>query len=85
MRSGFTLVETALTLVVAGLLLGIALPRFGALKQGVTVERAALHIAAAHRRARNTASIAAGTPKGKGTGKCTGLQPRGPGIGRLYC
>jgi hypothetical protein len=25
-----------------------------------------------------TASIAAGTPKGKGAGKCTGLQPQGP-------
>jgi Tfp pilus assembly protein FimT len=57
MRYGYTLVETALTLVVAGLLLGIALPRLGALKQGVTVERAALNIAAAHRRARTTAII----------------------------
>jgi prepilin-type N-terminal cleavage/methylation domain-containing protein len=57
MRSGFTLVETALTLAVAGLLLGIALPRFSALKQGVTIERAAQSIAAAHRRARTTAIV----------------------------
>jgi len=57
MKYGFTLVETALTLAVAGLLLGIALPRFTALKQGVTVERAAQNIAAAHRRARTTAIV----------------------------
>jgi len=57
MKHGFTLVETALTLAVTGLLLGIALPRFSALKQGVTVERAAQNIAAAHRRARTTAIV----------------------------
>ena len=57
MKYGFTLVETALTLAVAGLLLGIALPRFTALKQGVAVERAALNIAAAHRRARTSAIV----------------------------
>jgi type IV fimbrial biogenesis protein FimT len=61
MKYGFTLVETALTLAVAGLLLGIALPRFSALKQGVTVEQAAQNIAAAHRRAR-TAAIVHGRP-----------------------
>jgi prepilin-type N-terminal cleavage/methylation domain-containing protein len=61
MNRGFTLVEMALTLAVAGLLLGIALPRFTALKQGVIVERAAQNIAAAHRRARATA-IAYGRP-----------------------
>jgi prepilin-type N-terminal cleavage/methylation domain-containing protein len=57
MKHGFTLVETALTLAVAGLLLGIALPRFSALKEGVTVEQAAQNIAAAHRRARTTAIV----------------------------
>lgn len=57
MKNGFTLVETALALVVAGLLLGIALPRLSALKQGVTVEGAAQNIAAAHRRARTTAIV----------------------------
>ncbi len=61
MRSGFTLVETVLALAVAGLLLGIALPSFTALKQGVTVERAAQHIVAAHRRAR-AAAIVHGQP-----------------------
>jgi prepilin-type N-terminal cleavage/methylation domain-containing protein len=61
MKFGFTLVETALALAVAGLLLGIALPRFTALKQGVAVERAAQSIAAAHRRAR-TISIMYGRP-----------------------
>jgi len=57
MRWGFTLVEAALTLAVAGLLLGIAVPRFTALKQGVSVEQAAYDIAAAHRRARTTAIV----------------------------
>jgi prepilin-type N-terminal cleavage/methylation domain-containing protein len=52
MRRGFTLIEAALTLAVAGLLLGIALPPLSALKRGVVVERAAQNIAAAHRRAR---------------------------------
>jgi type IV fimbrial biogenesis protein FimT len=61
MKFGFTLVETALTLAVVGLLLGIALPGFTALKQGVTIERAAQNIAAAHRRAR-TAAIVHGRP-----------------------
>lgn len=57
MKYGFTLVETALTLAVVGLLLGIALPRLSALKQGITVERAAQNIVAAHRRARTTAIV----------------------------
>ena len=57
MKSGFTLIETALALAVAGLLLGIALPHFSGLKQGVSVERAAQNIAAAHRRARTLAIV----------------------------
>ncbi|MGH7580737.1 MAG: GspH/FimT family pseudopilin [Gemmatimonadales bacterium] len=61
MKSGFTLVETALALAVAGLLLAIALPSFTALKQGVAVERAAQNIVAAHRRAR-AAAIVHGRP-----------------------
>ena len=61
MKNGFTLVETVLALAVTALLLGIALPRFSALKQGVTVERAAQRIVAAHRRAR-TSAIMHGRP-----------------------
>jgi type IV fimbrial biogenesis protein FimT len=61
MKSGITLLEVALTLAVAGLLLGIALPSFSALKQGARVESAAQNIAAAHRRAR-TAAIVYGQP-----------------------
>ena len=57
MKYGFTLLEVALALAVAGLLLGIALPSFSALKQGVRVEAAAQSIAAAHRRARTTAIV----------------------------
>jgi prepilin-type N-terminal cleavage/methylation domain-containing protein len=55
MKYGFTLVETVLALAVAGLLMGIALPSFSALKQGARVEAAAQDIAAAHRRARTVA------------------------------
>ena len=61
MKSGFTLVETMLSLAVAALLLGIAFPSLGALKQGVRVENAAQNIASAHRRAR-VAAIALGKP-----------------------
>ena len=61
MKHGFTLLETALTLAVASLLLGIALPAVTALKQGVSVERSAQELAAAHRRAR-AAAIAGGRP-----------------------
>lgn len=61
MKSGFTLVEVALALAVAGLLLGIALPVFTALKQGVQVDSAAQSIVAAHRRAR-AAAILHGRP-----------------------
>jgi prepilin-type N-terminal cleavage/methylation domain-containing protein len=61
MKSGFTLLEVALTLVIAGLLLGIALPRFGALKQEVVIEQAAQTLVAAHRRAR-TLAVASGQP-----------------------
>jgi prepilin-type N-terminal cleavage/methylation domain-containing protein len=55
MKSGFTLPEVALTFVVAGLLLGIALPRFTALKQEVAIEQAAQSLVSAHRRARTLA------------------------------
>lgn len=57
MRSGFTLPEVALTLAVAGLLLGIALPKFTAVKQEVAVEQAAQSIVSAHRRARTLAIV----------------------------
>ena len=61
MKSGFTLPEVALALVIASLLLGIALPRFTALKQEVVIEQAAQALVAAHRRAR-TLAVASGHP-----------------------
>ena len=61
MKSGFTLPEVALALVVAGLLLAIALPKFTALKQEVALEQAAQSLVAAHRRAR-TLAITHGHP-----------------------
>ena len=61
MKHGFTLAELALAMVIAGLLLGIALPRFAAVKQEVAVEHAAQSLVSAHRRARMIA-IARGYP-----------------------
>jgi prepilin-type N-terminal cleavage/methylation domain-containing protein len=61
MKSGFTLPEVALAVVIAGLLLGIALPRFTALKQEVAVEHAAQALVSAHRRAR-TLAVTRGHP-----------------------
>lgn len=57
MRHGHTLIETLLSLAVLGLLLGIALPRFGAVKDRLAVNDEAGRIAAAHRRARITAIL----------------------------
>ena len=61
MKSGYTLPEVALALVIAGLLLGIALPRLTALKQEVAIEQAAQALVSAHRRAR-TLAVASGHP-----------------------
>jgi prepilin-type N-terminal cleavage/methylation domain-containing protein len=61
MKSGFTLPEVALVLIIAALLLGIALPRFTALKQEVAVEQTAQFLVSAHRRAR-TLAITRGHP-----------------------
>ncbi len=52
MRRGATLLELALALAIMGLLLGIALPRLARVTDGLAVDRAALDIIAAHRRAR---------------------------------
>lgn len=52
MRRGFTLLELALVLSIAGLILGIALPRLGTLLDSITVDQAAHEIVSAHQRAR---------------------------------
>jgi prepilin-type N-terminal cleavage/methylation domain-containing protein len=57
MRHGHTLIELALALAVAGLALGIALPRVSAIQDGLEVERAAREVATAHRRARIAAIL----------------------------
>jgi prepilin-type N-terminal cleavage/methylation domain-containing protein len=57
MRRGFTLLELLLALAVAGLLFGIALPRFGLFRDQLAVGEEAGRIAAAHRRARITAIL----------------------------
>lgn len=57
MRRGTTLVEILLSLVLLSLLLGIALPRFAAMRDQLAVGAEAGRIAAAHRRARITAIL----------------------------
>jgi len=52
MRRGFTLLEVLVTLSIAGLILGLALPRLGDMLDRVAVTSAAGEIAAAHSRAR---------------------------------
>ena len=50
-RRGFTLVETALVVVVMGLMLAIAAPRFTAMRAGFTIDTAAYQVAGDLRRA----------------------------------
>ncbi|MBA3498694.1 MAG: GspH/FimT family pseudopilin [Gemmatimonadales bacterium] len=57
MQRGVTLPELVLTLIIVGLLLGIALPRLRHLADRLAVDRAAQEIVAAHRRARMTAIL----------------------------
>ena len=50
-RRGFTLVETALVVVIMGMLLAIAAPRFRAMRAGFTIDTAAYQLAGDLRRA----------------------------------
>lgn len=50
-RRGFTLVETALVIVIAGMLIGIAAPRFTAMRNGFQLDTAAHQLAGELRRA----------------------------------
>lgn len=50
-RSGFTLVEALIVMVIAGVLLAIALPRFSAMRQGIQIDGAAQQLAGDLRRA----------------------------------
>jgi Tfp pilus assembly protein FimT len=57
MNRGATLIELALALTVAGLLLGMALPRLEVVRDSLAVDRAAGQIVGAHRRARMAAIL----------------------------
>ena len=57
MRRGTSVLELLLALVIAGILLGIALPKFGLFRDQLAVGDEAGRIAAAHRRARITAIL----------------------------
>lgn len=50
-RRGFTLVEAALVVVIAGMLLAIAVPRFTAMRNGYLIDTAAYQLAGDLRRA----------------------------------
>ena len=50
-RRGFTLIETALVIVIAGMLIGIAAPRFTAMRRGFQLDTAAYQLAGDLRRA----------------------------------
>ena len=57
MRRGVSLLELVLVLVIIGIMLAIALPRVSAYADRLAVDRAALDIVSAHRRARITAIL----------------------------
>jgi Tfp pilus assembly protein FimT len=57
MRRGTTLLELILVLATVGILLGIAIPRFQSVADGVAVRAAALDIVSAHGRARMSAIL----------------------------
>jgi Tfp pilus assembly protein FimT len=57
MRHGHTLLELTLVLAVAGLTLGIMLPRLSTLRDSLQVEQAAGEVVTAHRRARIAAIL----------------------------
>jgi Tfp pilus assembly protein FimT len=57
MRRGTTLLELALAVVMIGLILTVSLPRLAAVVDGLAVQRAALDIVSAHRRARVAAIL----------------------------
>ena len=57
MRRGHTLLELTLVLAVAGLALGIALPKLAAVRDTLDVEQASREVVTAHRRARIAAIL----------------------------
>jgi Tfp pilus assembly protein FimT len=57
MRRGTTLLELVLVLATIGVLVGIAIPRFQSLADGLAVHAAALDIVSAHQRARMSAIL----------------------------
>src|SRR6266566_34019 len=59
MSRGYSLVELAVVLAIVGLVMGITLPRFGDLLDGIAVERAASELTTALAAARNGAVVRA--------------------------
>lgn len=57
MRRGLTLLELLLAIVISGLILGIALPQFGQVRDRLMVDEQVWRIVSAHRRARIAAIL----------------------------
>jgi prepilin-type N-terminal cleavage/methylation domain-containing protein len=84
-RRGFTLVEVALVVVVMGLMLAIATPRFTAMRNGLTLDAAAYQVAGDLRRAQVEAIKQNKTIQVVKTGTSTySIQSINPGVTVIY-
>ncbi len=84
-RQGFTLIETALVVVVAGMLLAIAAPRFTAMRNGLLLDTAAYQVAGDLRRAQIEAIKLNRTVQVIKTGTSTySIQSINPAVTVLY-
>ena len=84
-RRGFTLVETALVVVIMGMLLAIAAPRFTAMRNGFLIDTAAYQVAGDLRRAQVEAIKLNKTIQVVKTGTSTyDIQSINPGVTVIY-
>jgi prepilin-type N-terminal cleavage/methylation domain-containing protein len=77
MRRGATLIELVLVLVIIGTLMAIAEPRVRSFTDGLAVNRAAIDIASAHRRARIVAILQSRIVELTVSATALSIRPRG--------